>query len=163
MVCVWRRTSWAELSLSDLDQFGSFPRRSGSPTWTTCPPWLTGPSFRSNLFGILFRGSHHPLVSPLPMRKKTCAGQCFCNHVTASATATTTGESIDSAASSSTTTKDKELRPAQRSVAGGDPGAQGYLDIGRSCKRSRGQWVRPNHRKPGPVCLGRRRGEEPPS
>lgn len=140
-----------EVGLSELDRVGSFPRRSGSPTSARSRPWPKLPvqPFRHIIPWGPITGQPAPHA-----QKATCAGQCLCNHVTASATATTTGESVDSAASSSTPTKNKELLPAKCPVAGGDPGGQRDLDLG-SWKRFRGQWVRPVL-EPGPVCLGRR-------
>lgn len=125
----WRRSSWPNYK-QDLPISTSsavFPVAAAAPHQAGLAP---GPSFPFSLFGILFRGA---LITGQPAphaSKATCAGQCLCNHVTASATATTTGESVDSAASSSAPTKNKELLPAQRPVAGGDPGGQRDLDLG---------------------------------
>lgn len=155
---VWRGTSWPNLDFPISTRTAVFPVAAAAPHEPDAAPGF-GPSFRFSLFGILFRGapSHHwPACSPCA--KRQCAGQCLCNHVTA----TTTGESVDSAASSSTNAQNKELLPTQRPVAGGDPGGQRDLDLGSRNRFRRGQWVRPVH-EPGPVCLGRRPGAEPPS
>lgn len=66
---VWVRSSWPSSDLPNPTRSAVFPVAAAAPQFDQIPPLAKMAQARVPNSCILLRGSHHSLVSPLPMRK----------------------------------------------------------------------------------------------